>query len=321
MASGRRRLRSVLLVVALLAIAVASVGVGVVWNLDRTVNDHLTRVDGAFPAEEGRPPPASAFGGRRPVTMLVLGARELPQRTTARGVRAETMMLVRVAADRQRVDVVSIPADAMVEIPGFGTDRISSAATRGGLPLAVETMEDLLAVRIDHVAVVDLDAVAEVTDALDGVDLRVDQPFRAGQVDYEVGVHHIDGAAAAAIVREQRSLPGRDLDRARNQQAFLAALISKASGSGVLADPRQLRSVLAVAADNAAVDSGLDPTSLRGLAISLRTLRPSDVHFWTAPLAAVHAQGRGPLTVELSEEGLADLRAVLIEDTFEGYQG
>lgn len=318
---GQRSMHSALLVVVLLVVAAGSAGFGFVWNVDRTVNDHLTRVDGAFPAESGRPAASGEIGGRRPMTLLFLGSNALPDSARATGVSADTVMVIRLAADRQRVDVVSLPGDALVDIPGFGRDRLSSATTRGGMPLAVETVEQLLHVRMDHVGVLDLDGVAEVTDAVGGVDLTVERPFRAGAVDYAPGVHHLDGQAATAIVREQRSLPGRDLDRAQHQQAFVAALVDKLTSTGTIADPIEIREILAVAADNAAVDAELDPSTLRGLVISLRNLRAEDVHFWTAPVESVTSQGAGPLTVQLSEDGIGRLTVALRDDGFEAYQG
>lgn len=317
--SGGKRLQGVLLVGTLLLVAVGSAGLGFVWNLDSTVNDNLTRVDGAFPAEAGRPKPLPAVRGQRPVTLLFLGSNSLPGAARATGISADTIMVVRVSRDRERVDVVSIPADAIVEIPGFGRDRISSATTRGGLALSVETVEKLLQTRIDHVGVLDLNGVVELTDAVGGVDVEITTPFTAGGMTYSAGTHHVDGEDAVKIVREQRSLPGGDLDRTRNQQAFVAALAAKLASTGTIGDPVKLRNVLAVGADSAVVDSELDPATLRSLAISLRQLRAGDVHFWTAPVESVQSQGSGPLTVSLASDGIATLQQTLAEDSFSDY--
>ncbi len=300
------------MVAMLLLVTLASSAVGYLWNLDRLVNDHLTRVQGAFPAEAGRPPAAPPDEqGRRPLTLLFLGSQRLPDTADSVGTSADTVMIVRVSAPRDRIDVVSVPADAMVPIPGFGTDRISAAMTRGGLPLSVRTVEQLLGVRIDHVAVLDLDGVKALTDAVGGVDVDIERPFSVGRHQFSAGVNHLDGDAALALVREQATLPGRDLDRARNQHEFLRGLVAEAISSGTLSDPALLQDLLGTAADNLAIDEQLSPAQLRSLALSLRRLEPADVHFATLPISSATGLNAGPLVVHLDPAGLSRLRHAL----------
>lgn len=316
----RRSLQGVLMVVALLVISAGSAVVGFVWNADYTVNDRLTRVDAVFPAEAVRPPATEANGAtERARTILMVGSTTLPRQATTKGFSADSLMVVRLADDRERVDIISFPSDAMVRIPGFGVDRISAATTRGGLPLAVQTVETLLGSRVDHVVAIDLDGVVEVTDAVGGVDVQVRQPFRAGRHSYRPGEHRLDGVQALAFVREQASLPGRDLDRNAHQREYLRGLASEITGADLIAQPARLIDTLAVAADHVAVDSDLTPANLRTLAFSLRSLRPSQVHTWSAPVESVRVRGAGPLTVQLSETGLDRLRTALTEDDFTGY--
>lgn len=300
------------MVATLLLVTFASSGVGYLWNLDRMVNDHLTRVQGAFPPEPGRPPAARPDEqGRRPLTLLFLGSQRLPDAADSAGTSADTVMIVRVSASRDRVDVVSVPADAMVAIPGYGTDRISAAMTRGGLPLSVRTVEQLVGVRIDHVAVLDLDGVKDLTDAVGGVDVDVERPFSVGDHEFTAGVNHLDGDAALALVREQATLPGRDLDRARNQHQFMRGLVAKAISGGTMSDPALLQDLLGTAADNLAIDEQLSPSQLRTLALSLRKLDPADVHFATVPVGSATGLTSGPLVVHLDPAGLSRLRHAL----------
>lgn len=228
-------------------------------------------------------------------------------------------MVVRLAADRERVDVISFPSDAMVRIPGFGIDRISAATTRGGLPLAIQTVETLLDSRIDHVVVIDVHGVVDVTDAIGGVDVRVRQPFRAGTHSYTPGDHRLDGRQALAFVREQASLPGRDLDRNAHQREYLRGLTAELTGAGLIAEPTRLLGTLGAAADNVAIDAELTPATLRTLAFSLRSLPPTQVHTWSAPVESVRVHVTGPLTVHLSETGLERLRTALAADDFTAY--
>ena len=54
-------------------------------------------------------------------------------------------------------------------IPGHGTDKINAAYAYGGVPLTVRTVEKLLKVRIDNVALTDFEGFFRLIDDLGGV--------------------------------------------------------------------------------------------------------------------------------------------------------
>src|SRR2546423_772016 len=75
------------------------------------------------------------------------------------------------------------PRDLYVSIPQSPTSpdlgntkaKINAAFAWGGLPLAVQTVEGYTGVHVDHTVLVDFGGFKEVTDALGGVDLNIDQ--------------------------------------------------------------------------------------------------------------------------------------------------
>jgi LCP family protein required for cell wall assembly len=73
--------------------------------------------------------------------------------------RADTIMLVHLPADRQRVYVISFPRDSWVRIPGHGKAKINAAFSFGGPPLLISTVERLTRARIEHFAIVDFAAL------------------------------------------------------------------------------------------------------------------------------------------------------------------
>lgn len=86
-------------------------------------------------------------------------------------------MLAHVPADRQHVYLMSIMRDSWVEVPGHGRAKINAAYSWGGVALTTETVEQLLDIRIDHVAEIDFAGFEDMTDALGGV--TVDSPGRS----------------------------------------------------------------------------------------------------------------------------------------------
>ena len=88
--------------------------------------------------------------------------------------------------------------------------KINASFAFGGLPRAVRTVECLTGVRLDHVVAIDFGGFKEVTNALGGVDLKVDQtitsihkPFRV----FKKGMMHMNGAQALDWVRSASSSP------------------------------------------------------------------------------------------------------------------
>ena len=72
---------------------------------------------------------------------------------------------------------MSIMRDSWVEIPGRGDNKINAALAIGGVPLTVQTVENLLDTRIDHVAVLNFEGFAAITDVLGGVTVNNERAF------------------------------------------------------------------------------------------------------------------------------------------------
>ena len=76
---------------------------------------------------------------------------------------------------RSAVTLVHLPRDMQVAIPGHGSDKINAAFALGGAPLLVSTVQDLLGVHIDHVAITGFEGFKAMTEALGGVDVEVEE--------------------------------------------------------------------------------------------------------------------------------------------------
>ena len=63
--------------------------------------------------------------------------------------------LVHIDANRKAGAFVSIPANAVVRVPGHGMMPISQSLRLGGPSLLIATVERVTGVRIDHYSVVD----------------------------------------------------------------------------------------------------------------------------------------------------------------------
>ncbi|MGN7157523.1 LCP family protein [Dietzia cercidiphylli] len=249
-------------------------------HLERRADRDMTRVSAAFPSEAARPP-----AEEEDLTILLLGQDWHPE--TQRHGRSDAVLLVRIPAHRSSVDVVSIPRDSWVSIPGHGEGKINAALILGGPSTAVATVEELTGIRIDHVMMIDGDGFRSLTDAMGGVSVEIPETVHdsARDITWVEGTHHLDGAGALDYVGQRYGLPNGDLDRVRRHQYLLRALASALMEDSRPGDPLALFRVIDAMSGSLAIDEEWSMDGLRELAFSLRYLTPSDLTFVTAPVS------------------------------------
>lgn len=159
--------------------------------------------------------------------------------------RSDAMIVASYDPKDQRLAILSIPRDLLVEIPGYGYDKVNHAHSFGGPTLAVETVERLLNMKIDHWATVSLDGFIAVINALDGVELNPTERLyhvdpddsRFGPegfaIDIQPGQQVMDGLTALEYVRFRADSEG-DLGRIRRQRELIQAVITKASSPAII---------------------------------------------------------------------------------------
>src|SRR5699024_10809470 len=87
--------------------------------------------------------------------------------------RTDTIMLLHIPRSGS-AQLVSIPRDSYVNVPGFGSDKINAAFTYGGPQLLAQTVEEATGVGIDHYAEIGMGGLANVVDSVGGVEICVE---------------------------------------------------------------------------------------------------------------------------------------------------
>jgi LCP family protein required for cell wall assembly len=147
-------------------------------------------------------------------------------------VRSDTIMVIRAGGGTFRK--LSIPRDTLADIPDHGPDKINSAYAIGGAGLTARTVEGLLGIDIDQVAIIDFDGFRNFIDTLGGitVDLPTDvcSSISGGAfaLDLKEGEHTLNGFQAITLARTRTNecstgeFAGQgDLERAQFQQLIL----------------------------------------------------------------------------------------------------
>lgn len=199
-----------------------------------------------------RPPGLSAEGDETPEDCLDSASRGEAPPTKCVPYRADTLMVVRAGGGSFRK--LSIPRDTLAEVPGQGPQKINSSYATGGAKLTVETVEGLLGIDVQEVAIVDFVGFRDFIDTVGGVEVELDQPvcsvISGGEenggftLDLKKGTHTLDGDEALSLSRTRSSgdcngdgAPDAaldDTDRVAFQQQVLDGI------KGRLTDPLRL---------------------------------------------------------------------------------
>ncbi|MGY1635519.1 LCP family protein [Geodermatophilus sp. SYSU D00742] len=296
-APRRRTLRRALISLGVLGLVLALVVGGGLWYLTERYAGNVDRVADVFAGldEEARPAPATPArkASAEPVTFLLVGSdtRATAEQGVAAGGRSDAIMIARFAADRQHAQLISIPRDSWVDIPGHGKNKINAAYAFGGPSLLIRTVEQLTEVRIDHYVAIDFQGLIQVTDDLGGVDVVVAETTSNGPYTFPAGVNHLNGDQARWYLGQRYGLPGGDFDRVRRQQQYLQSMFGKLFSSDSFTDPGRLDGALLAVTSAVAVDDELGNADVLALAYSLRGLSPDDVEFFTAPVLGTGTEG------------------------------
>jgi polyisoprenyl-teichoic acid--peptidoglycan teichoic acid transferase len=197
----------------------------------------------------GNPTVEEVWPDKSEVTILVLG---VDRRVDGGDQNADVIILARLDLERQTVATVSLPRDLLVEIPGVGMDKISSAYNYGverdrsnkaaGVGLVRDTVEHNFDILIDDYVMVDFQGFERVVDALGGVEIdvpeEIDDPnyptddYGTRHLHFDAGLQHMNGEEALAYARTRH---GDNDDARRDRQTqVLLALFDKGKGLGSL---------------------------------------------------------------------------------------
>ncbi|WP_161794558.1 LCP family protein [Demequina globuliformis] len=296
------------------------------------------------------------FAAGEPVNIVLIGTDERNDENAeiggdvADGMRGDTTMVMHISADRDRIDVVSIPRDSRVQISDCQlydgsvvkgwTAKFNVALANGGIngdrgegaACVMRTINDLTGVDFNgHFVMVDFSGFEDMVDAMDGVPMCIPEDMYSpkAKLDLEAGAHVLDGETALAFARARTGSglggDGTDLSRIDRQQELLTNLARKTLGSNVLTDLPQLTQLLRAGAESVSMDAQLGQIdNLVGLANSLRSFDTANLNFVTVPWQYA-GDGSGdvlwsePAATQMWEEIVADepLTIVTAEDEAE----
>lgn len=184
--------------------------------------------------------------------------------------RTDAIMLLHL--EGTSAQLISIPRDSYVDVPGFGQDKINAAFTYGGPQLLTQTVEANTGVSIDHYAEVGMGGLANIVDAIGGVELCPSEPIDDPLANLNVGAgcQEMDGANALGYVRTRATAMG-DLDRVERQREFFSALMHEATNPSTLLNPFDVFPMISSVSKSFTVGESDHVWHLARLALSMGT--------------------------------------------------
>lgn len=232
----RRRFRwwhvPVILVSVLLIAGV--IGTVLAWpgyqKFDRAVDKANKRVDDETRAQLV---PDDGWIWRSGTTVALFGLDEagLPA-------HSDTIMLMRFDPGSHTINQLAIPRDMLVNVDGYGRQKLTQAMWYGGPSLALKTVREFTGIPVNHVMIVGFQGFPRLVNAVGGIDMYVPQTVTTGAgpgiagstqrvVTFEKGLRHFDGKDAMLYVRIRKAYAEGDFTRSKRQQAFIDALQKK----------------------------------------------------------------------------------------------
>ncbi len=220
------------------------------------------------------------------------GLEDLTNFGAAGGARGDVVMLIRMEKTSGRAEMLSIPRDLYVDIPGHGKNKINAAYAFGGPSLLVETVQANLDVEVNHYVEVDFVGFQALVDELGGIQMAFPFPARDSKsgLSVEAGEQTLDGSQALAYARSRRyqefqngqwvSVDANDIGRTSRQQDVIRAIVSKLKSPGSIAEAGDLARALG---SHMTVDANLAESSVASLVWDFKGILTGSIEGATLP--------------------------------------
>jgi polyisoprenyl-teichoic acid--peptidoglycan teichoic acid transferase len=236
----------------------------------------------------------------RPVNVLLMGTsvlssdvQEIPTDAQGLGYHAQVnvltgltdvILLVRFDPLHKDLKVLSIPRDTRTLVPNLGMTKINAANVQGGPALTAQVVSELLGgVGIDRYAILNIQGVEKLVDALGGVEIYVPKDMQYQDdsqhlyINLKEGQQHLNGNQALQFLRFRYDDYG-DIGRIQRQQLLLRALMEQSLNPRTIANLPDITNVI-----RSHVDTNLSMEELLALFGFASKTDPSSVEMLMLP--------------------------------------
>ncbi|TCZ77524.1 LytR family transcriptional regulator [Paenibacillus albiflavus] len=204
--------------------------------------------------------------------------------------RTDVIMVAHVDPEKKQVNLISVPRDTRVMIPGVGYTKVNHAHILGeskggnhaGTESVMQIISDFFGISINYYVKTDFEGFERFINQIDGIDVDLDEAIHVTYSDNRVigpGPQHLDGESALMLVRERKSLPDGDFGRQKNQALMLKALAKKLLQWDYI---KQLPSLISQIKEDV-IDTNFKDDDLISLAWMMADIRSDQIEYSSIP--------------------------------------
>lgn len=163
--------------------------------------------------------------------VLLIGSDQYSTENGIRSARSDVMLLARVDTNTDTVTLISIPRDTPWKQESGEYNKINEAYHLGGAASAIEAVEQVTGVKVNHVVEVYIDRLADFIDSIGGLTYNVPVTIHhmdrdAGEDYYiEAGEQLLSGKNAVILMRARHDYEGnQDANRQNTVRGVVEAL-------------------------------------------------------------------------------------------------
>ncbi|MGL4570020.1 MAG: LCP family protein [Clostridium sp.] len=212
--------------------------------------------------------------------------------------RTDTMMVINYNPTTKKVKMISIPRDTLITINGRNW-KMNAAYPIGGDQRVITEVQELLNIKINYLAKINYEGFRDFIDAIGGVDMKIENNMdytdksQNLRIKFNKGeVAHLDGKKAEEFFRWRKNndgtgLPNGDIDRIKNQHAFLEQVVKKCTSPAIVFRiPKILESV------EKNVETNMKGKTMFKYALRAALIKPSNVSMETIKGSAKMIDGQ-----------------------------
>lgn len=150
--------------------------------------------------------------------------------------RSDVNLIVTVNPKTKQILMTSIPRDCQINLHKNGKmDKLTHTGIYGTSE-TINTIQDLLEMKINYFARTNFSGMTNIVDALGGITVNSSEAFETLHGNYQIteGLNEMDGDKALCFVRERKRLKRGDFARGENQQKVLKAMLDKAMSPKII---------------------------------------------------------------------------------------
>lgn len=218
-------------VITFVVTAVTAYGIKAYYDTSRTFNTIVEKVDRKTTKRQT----VVNIDAQEPFSIMLLGIDTGAMGRTEQG-RSDTMMVVTVNPQKKQSTIVSLDRDIYTKIVGHDTmDKLNHAYAFGGVEMAMDSVENLLDIPIDHYVTINMQGLSDLIDAVGGIDVHNKYHFELDGVELQADTdYHLDGTKGLSYARYRKydettgmGDPDGDIGRQKRQREVIEKIVKK----------------------------------------------------------------------------------------------